>query len=160
MTTYPPVTLRGRPIDMRFSDAGIDFLKTWESCRLRAYQDQGGKWTIAWGHTLGVMPGEVIDQAQADRLLWGDLGPVHTCLASAVKVALAQCEYDALTDLVYNIGLEGFERSSLLKTLNAGDYARVTSEFYAWRFVDKVENKGLARRRMAESRVWRGGSYT
>ena len=36
------------------SQQGIDRIKKFESCRLTAYQDAAGVWTIGYGHTGSV----------------------------------------------------------------------------------------------------------
>ena len=52
------------------SQAGIDLIKSFEDCRLTAYQDSVGVWTIGYGHTNGVYAGMTITQAQAEEFLF------------------------------------------------------------------------------------------
>ena len=40
------------------SQQGIDRIKKFESCRLTAYQDAAGVWTIGYGHTGSVYAGD------------------------------------------------------------------------------------------------------
>ena len=42
---------------MRTSQTGIDLLKFFEGCELKAYQDSVGVWTIGYGHTKDVKSG-------------------------------------------------------------------------------------------------------
>ena len=58
---------------MRTSQDGIDLIKRFESCRLTAYQDFGGVWTIGWGHTKDVCEGMTVSQNEADACLVTDL---------------------------------------------------------------------------------------
>ncbi len=44
-----------------------------EGLSLRAYQDGGGVWTIGFGHTRGVKPGDVCSLAQAEGWLDDDI---------------------------------------------------------------------------------------
>lgn len=52
-----------------------------EGCRLKAYQDSGGIWTIGIGHTKGVTAGMQITPEQAAVFFAEDQGP----LLAAVK---------------------------------------------------------------------------
>lgn len=36
------------------SQAGVNLIKSFEGCRLTAYQDSAGVWTIGYGHTSGL----------------------------------------------------------------------------------------------------------
>lgn len=50
-----------------YSDAGLKLTKNFEGCRLSAYADQGGVWTVGYGHTgPGVHAGLTITQDQAN----------------------------------------------------------------------------------------------
>ena len=39
---------------------GLNLVKHFEGLRLKAYRDPVGKWTIGYGHTKGVFPGQKI----------------------------------------------------------------------------------------------------
>ncbi len=58
---------------MKTGQAGIDLIKKYEGCRLDAYKCPAGVWTIGYGHTGDVQPGQQITQAQADAILIVDL---------------------------------------------------------------------------------------
>ena len=58
---------------MKASRRLIDAIKRFEACRLTAYQDSVGVWTIGYGHTKGVKRGDKITQQQADEYLRADL---------------------------------------------------------------------------------------
>ena len=51
---------------MKASDKLIAYIRKAEGCRLTAYQDVAGVWTIGFGHTKGVKAGDRITQYQAD----------------------------------------------------------------------------------------------
>ena len=42
------------------TDAGLALIKNSEGLRLDSYQDPGRVWTIGYGHTFGVGPGQHI----------------------------------------------------------------------------------------------------
>ncbi|MFT0214133.1 lysozyme [Pseudomonas sp. F1_0610] len=58
---------------MKTSTAGIAFTKAWEGCKLAAYQDSVGVWTIGYSHTRTAKKGMTITQEQADALLLEDI---------------------------------------------------------------------------------------
>lgn len=141
---------------MEPSGACFSLIKRSEECRLTAYQDKGGVWTIGWGHTgADVGPGLVISQAWADWLLAQDVKKfwrqVQTLTAG---LPLQQGMVDGLTDFVFNEGAERLETSTLLKKLKAGDIAGAADEFLRWDYerVGGVETQDaeLEARRKAE----------
>jgi lysozyme len=117
--------------EMKTSDAGIKFLGQHEGCKLTAYQDTRGIWTIGYGHTPS-KEGETITQEQAEALLSLDVRSVERCIAVHCRAILTQPMFDALVSLVYNIGCGHFRDSTLLAMLNRGDYTGAADQFLAW----------------------------
>lgn len=122
-----------------------------EGCKLTAYKDLGGIWTIGYGHTgPDVFEGLTITPERALELLSDDLLHADAVVNRYVNVKITQNQFDALVDFVYNVGSGNFVQSSLLKFLNIGQSLLAAKEFERW---DKVGNKdvpGLLRRRLAE----------
>lgn len=140
---------------MKLSLNGQGFIKKWESCRLKAYLDGGGVWTIGWGHTgPEVRKGLVWTQQQADDTFTNDVAPREGYVNSLVKVKLTQNQFDALVSLVYNIGGTAFRNSTLLKLLNSGDYKSIPAQFWRWNMDNGIVIKGLTNRRKGESVVF------
>ena len=105
-----------------------DKLKQWEGLRLTAYKDSGGVLTIGYGHTgPDVKAGMTITEAQAEMLLMRDLSRFEQSVERSVKVPLTDNQFGALVSFAYNVGTEAFERSTLLKKLNEGDYTLLIS---------------------------------
>jgi lysozyme len=71
-----------------------------------------------------------------------------------VKVPLKQGQYDALVSFTYNEGAGKFQSSTLLKMLNAGNYAGAAGQFGAWVYGGGVELPGLVIRRQAEAAIF------
>ena len=141
---------------MRYSLNGLHLTEQFEQCRLVAYQDQGGIWTIAWGHTYRVYPGMTCTRMQADQWLLEDLVHATLTVNLLVNVVLTQDEFDALVDFVFNLGPEKFHGSTLLRLLNAGDYHGAAAQFDRWHFVAGKACAGLLRRRQIETREFEG----
>lgn len=143
---------------MDLSLAGLAHLKQFEGLRLQPYKDSGGLWTIGYGHLL--KSGEwwdSITEAQAAQLLADDVGTAEDAVNALVKVSMTQPQFDALVSFVYNVGVGAFRRSTLLRKLNAGDYAGAAGQFQLWRNAGGRVVQGLVNRRAAEVALFAGG---
>lgn len=91
---------------MKTSKTGLDLIKTFEGCRLKAYKCPADVWTIGYGHTgSDVKQGMVITQAEADRLLQQDLERFEkNVMKFNNKYHWTQNEFDALVSFAFNIG--------------------------------------------------------
>lgn len=136
---------------MNYSLNGFHLTEGFESCRLTAYQDSAGVWTIGWGHTRGVQPGDTCTQAQADAWLQEDIQWAVAAVNRLVTAAVNQNQFDAMVDFVFNAGEGNFAKSTLLRDVNAGDMAAADTEFARWDMAGGAHLAGLARRRAAEA---------
>ncbi|WP_416187225.1 lysozyme [Hafnia paralvei] len=144
---------------MQISGNGINLIKQFEGCRLTAYQDSVGVWTIGYGWTQPVDgkpvgKGISITQQKADDLLKQGVVQYEAGVHGLVTVQLNQNQYDALVDFAYNLGVNALKGSTLLKKLNAGDYAGAANEFTKWNKAGGKELAGLTRRREAEKSLF------
>lgn len=140
---------------MQTSDKGIALIKQFEGCKLTAYQDSVGVWTIGYGWTQPVdgkpiRAGMTIKQETAERLLKTGLVSYESEVSRLVKVGLNQGQFDALVSFTYNLGARSLSTSTLLRKLNAGDYAGAADEFLRWNKAGGKVLNGLTRRREAE----------
>lgn len=137
--------------NLKYSDAGLQLTKQFEGCRLTAYQDQVGIWTIGYGHTgAEITKGLTITEEQASALLAADVAGAVACVNQSVKVAINQNQFDALVDFVFNLGCAAFSQSTLLRLLNAGHLSDAAREFLRWNRAGDRIIPGLTRRRQAE----------
>jgi len=137
--------------DLTYSQQGLSLTEQFEGLRLAAYQDQVGVWTIGYGHTgPDVTPDLTITRDQAQSLLEQDVSKAVACVNNAVTVKLAQGQFDALVDFVFNLGAGAFEGSTLLRDLNAGNFNAAAAQFKLWDHAGGVVAAGLLRRREAE----------
>lgn len=136
---------------MDYSLKGKELTESFEGCRLTAYQDQIGRWTIGYGHTAGVYPGMVCTQEQADAWLIADIAWAVALVNHIVKVTLTQGEFDALVDFTFNLGSGNFQSSTLLKLVNQGDMEDAAKQFEQWDHAGGKVVAGLLRRRQAEA---------
>lgn len=97
-----------------------------------------------------------ITQAKAEAMLRCDVVRTETAVDNFVTAPLKQNQFDALVSLAYNIGLEAFKDSTLLKKLNARDYAGAADEFLRWNKAKGKVVAGLANRRERERAMFMG----
>lgn len=89
---------------MKISQRGIDLIKKFEGCRLTAYKDAVGVWTIGYGHTANVKQGMKITSEQAEELLKKDVEKFEKQVDKYSKYGFNQNQFDALVSFAFNIG--------------------------------------------------------
>ncbi len=144
---------------MKYSKSALSLVEKFEGCELKAYQDQGGIWTIGYGHTANVYPGMTITLQEAEMYAQQDLEIAEIYVNTFVKVELTQNEFDALVDFVFNLGGENFKTSTMLNLLNNGEYNLAADQFARW---DRCRGQivaGLLRRRTAEEECFLGKNF-
>ena len=141
---------------MKISQYGIDLIKHFEGCELQAYQCAAGVWTIGYGHTKGVQPGDEWSEDHANHMLEVELEEYENYVSTAVTVPLSQNQFDALVSWVYNLGNGNLTSSTMLKVLNSGDYAGVPAQIKRWNKAGGKVLEGLTRRRQAEADMFEG----
>jgi len=144
---------------MKISAAGIELLKQFEGCRLTAYQDSVGVWTIGFGTTAGVKEGQTISQVKAEEYLRFDLAIFEKAVTESLKVPVNQNQFDALVSFTYNVGVSAFRSSTLLNLINEKtDKKVVAAEFSKWVKAGNQTLPGLVSRRKAESELFLKGT--
>lgn len=154
---------------MTLSTQGEALIKEFEKCRLNAYQDSAGKWTIGWGSTYyengkAVKKGDKVAQWRADDLFKRIAQRFVNDVNSLTKgVFLKQNQFDALVSFAYNVGsdidldkiAEGLGDSTLLKlVLSDPASPDISKEFLKWNKSGGVVTSGLIRRRQAEAHLY------
>lgn len=116
----------------------------------------GDRPTIGFGTTGGVRMGDTITPPKALERKLRDVQAFEGAIKQCVHVPLYQHEYDAYVSLSYNIGSKAFCGSTLVRKLNAQDYAVACKELLRW---DKFKGKsvrGLTLRREREYKMCMG----
>jgi len=138
-----------------YSPSGLALTEGFEGLRLMSYQDVAGVWTVGYGHTgVGVRPSLAITPAEAQILLQSDIAASVACVNIAVNAAINQNQFDALVDFCFNVGRGNFLQSTLLRNLNAGDFAGAVEQFGAWVYAGCEVVSGLVRRRQVEAALF------
>ncbi|WP_337013859.1 lysozyme [Pantoea sp. AS142] len=139
---------------MKISASGLNLIKQFEGLRLQAYQCSARVWTIGYGHTAGVEPGDIITAEQADALLLEDVLEAERSVSRYISAPLTQHQFDALVSFTFNVGSGNLRTSTLLKKLNTGDYSGAAGEFLRWVNASGKKLPGLVRRREAEKTLF------
>lgn len=95
--------------------------------------------TIGFGTTEGVHMGDTTTPPKAMVRALADVGKYEGAVKRCVHVPLHQYEYDAFINLAYNIGGGAFCGSTIVKKLNAQDYAGACNAILQWRYVGDVD---------------------
>lgn len=146
---------------MKTSVIGRNLIQRFEGFRSEAYLCPAGVWTIGYGHTAGVKPGDTCTPDEADEFLKQDLRTAENTVNAQYLDHLNQCQFDALVSFVYNVGSGNFTSSTLLKKLKKDTSAtrELEAEWKKWKYANKVELKGLVRRRAAEWSLYKNGFF-
>ena len=144
---------------MQLSKTGIELLKHFEGCELKAYQASVGVWTIGYGHTKGIYEGLEITQSEAEKMLIDELPEYEGYITDKVVPMLQQHEFDALVCWVYNLGPTNLSSSTMLKKLNAGEFKEVPFQMKRWDKAGGQPLLGLTRRRNAEALLFKGEQW-
>jgi lysozyme len=146
---------------MVLGDAGKKLIESFEQCRLEAYQDQRGIWTIGWGHTgHEVVQGLKYTQDQAESTLTLDTALAAACVTHSVTACINQAEFDAMVSLCFNIGAGNFHNSTFVKVMNNGGGIQAEHDaFIEWDHTNSRVNPGLERRRLAEWKLFTTGVF-
>lgn len=137
----------------------ITLIKKWEGCKLNAYLDSGGVWTIGYGTTFypdgtRVKEGDTCTQEQADAWLHGHVNDLVFELLNEVKVTLNANQIKALVCFIYNIGMGAFKKSTMLRLINDGKVLEASEQFIRWNKDNGVVVPGLTNRRLDEKKLF------
>ena len=140
-------------------DAVLAVIKKWEGCKLKAYKDGGGVWTIGYGTTFypdgsKVKAGDVCTMEQAEQWLQIHCNNLVFEILHEVKSTLKENQLTALVCFVYNIGMGAFKKSTMLKLLNEGKYGEAAGQFPRWNKDNGKEVQGLTNRRLDEQKLF------
>jgi GH24 family phage-related lysozyme (muramidase) len=134
---------------MKISQRGIDLIKEFEGCKLTAYKDAVGVWTIAYGHTKNVKQGMKITQEQAEELLKKDLAEYEAKVEKYDKYNWNQNQFDALVSFAYNIGSIDQLTSNGRRAIKT-----ISEKILEYNKAGGKTLEGLVRRRKAEKKLF------
>ena len=154
-------------LQFRIPQCGVDLIKEFEGCHLNAYPDPlTGKEpiTIGWGSTKDFNGttfklGRRITREYADKLLMFDLE--KRFLPSLQKIPywneMNERQQGALLSFAYNLGARfygSYGFNTISRVLRNKEWGNVPNTLYMYRNPGTRVERGLARRRIAEGKLW------
>jgi lysozyme len=140
------------------SRAAVDLIKRFEGYRQKAAQLPDGRWTIGYGHTADRPRGRSVSEKDAEALLLYDLISVAHAVNEHTYAPLNQNQFDALVCFAFNIGVDNFLRSGVLRRINEGSLLQAACAMEMWRKADfegeRIVIDALVRRRSAEKTLF------
>lgn len=130
----------------------LELIKKYEGFSSQAYKCPAGVWTVGWGHTgHDVNKDTILTPEEAELMLKKEVENLQEQILFLLDNKPTANELDALTSLVYNVGLGAFKKSRLLKRINLKENGELISK--EWIEFNKANGKiikGLLRRRAEE----------
>ena len=131
-------------------------IKPWEGLETEAYPDIVGVWTVCYGETKGVRPGQKFTKAECEdklftRVTADDYRPLTKCIAGFETKPV---EWQASSiSVAYNIGVGAACKSTAAQLAREG---KMRESCQAWTRFNRAGGKvvkGLVNRRAAELRL-------
>lgn len=136
---------------MKISKKGIDLIKQFEGCRLKAYKCPAGVPTIGYGHTKNVKMGDVITQDEAYQLLLNDIVKYEDRVNKYnYKYKFTQNQFDALVSFAFNVGSIDQLTANGTRTLDI-----ISEKILLYNKGGGKTLAGLVKRRKAEQKLFK-----
>ncbi|MBL1208257.1 glycoside hydrolase family protein [Geminocystis sp. GBBB08] len=147
------------PFERKINQRGLDLIKEFEGFRNQAYICPAGIPTIGYGSTFyldgrKVKMGDRISKEEAEKLLIRTVQTFADGVSKVIKVPLTSNQFSALVSLCFNIGVGAFQKSTLVKVLNQGNYSEAANQFLRWNRGGGKVLAGLTRRRTRERQLF------
>jgi lysozyme len=146
---------------VRAGDAAYRLIRKWEGFRTAPYQCSAGVWTIGIGTTRYPDGSPVterspdVTEAQALLLLKDYVHKqIEPKLSDLVGDLVNRNQYDALVSFIYNVGMGAFERSTMLRCIQAHMLVEASNEFLRWNKAGGKVLAGLIARRKDEKTLF------
>lgn len=148
------------------TEKGKTILRQFEGCRLTAYKCPAGYFTIGYGNRYyadgtPVCEGDKIDQETANKLFDLTLEKfekqVRLLLGDTLNATLPKEAIDPLISFSFNVGVNAFAKSTLLKKIkeNKLNFDAIEAEFNKWNKAGGKVLSGLVKRRKAEFQMYK-----
>jgi len=152
----PDAADAGEPYTLaKFDAVAVPLIAKWEGLRLEAYQDIVGVWTVCYGETKGVRPGDRYTKAQCEAMLAREVREyregLHRYFTAETKAQRLTPHRDAAyTSLAYNAGVRAIGKSTATRRINAGNIAGGCKALSWWNKAGGRVIRGLVNRRAEE----------
>jgi lysozyme len=131
----------------------LPIIKQWEGRSLVAYTDIVGVWTICDGETRGVRPGDTVTAEQCDRMTEAAVAEYEAAIRPCLPEVMPHKTRAAFVVTAYNIGVDGFCKSTMARKARAGDLRGACEALMMWTKAKGKVVRGLVNRRTAERKL-------
>jgi len=140
--------------NLAVKESTLALIREFEGFSTKAYWDYS-RWSIGYGsgtllNGAIVKAGDVITKAEGEALLKRDADFAAKYVNAWVTSAINQNQFDALVSFTYNCGIGNFQKSNLLKVVNAAplNFAAIKAAFTESKYT--TANRGARRTKEAE----------
>lgn len=109
-----------------------------EGLSLTTYKDSAGIPTICYGETKGVKMGQRATLSDCQKQLIQSAGG-HAKALDGLPMQLSDVALLGALDFTYNVGVAGFNGSSVKRHLKSLDYASAAKAVLDWRYISKYQ---------------------
>jgi len=142
-----------------FDAVAVPLIAKWEGLRTEAYLDtiaSPNVWTVCYGETKGVKPGDSYTEAQCRDMLAREVreyrAGLHRYFTPETRAERLTAHRDAAyTSLAYNAGVQSIGKSTATRRLNAGDIRGGCEAIGWWNKAGQRVVRGLVNRRADET---------
>ena len=147
--------------DADFIAIAFPLIAKWEGLRLEAYRDIVGVWTVCYGETKGVRPGDRYTAEECAAMLRAEIFDYRDRLRPSftddtVAHRLPPARDAAFSSVAYNVGVGAFGKSTAVRRLNAGDIVGACQAITWWNKAGNRVIRGLVNRRAEEQALCLG----
>jgi lysozyme len=140
---------------MQTNEAGLKLIKGFEGLRLRAHCRPSGTWEIGYRHTRTAKPGQVITEAEADRLLREDLREFEEGVEKVLKGApTTSNQFSAMVSLAFDVGIGAFRWLMVPYLHKQGQTAKAACAFTEFDAPKSKIPPEIIRRREAQAKLY------
>lgn len=160
MAGAPPATVEAgaEPVWSEIEPIAVPLVARWEGLRPEAYLDTIASppvWTVCYGETDNVTPGEIRTVEECERGLSVGLhrywtGWVNTLPEETVMHYLTPHRHAAFSSFSWNVGIAGAAGSTATARLNRGDIPGACEAMTWWNRAGGIVIRGLVNRRNEE----------
>jgi lysozyme len=115
-------------------------------------------YSIGLGHQIQPSESKLMTARLSDdevlQIFKKDIEGIRNSMNKVIKVPINKNQQLALLSLRYNIGGPAFDKSTLLRQLNAGNFNDASMRFAEWRLSEGKINQGLVNRRERERQLF------
>lgn len=131
----------------------LSLVPQFEGTFLKTYRDPIGVATYCTGATKGAVMGRTYTPEECSDVLAMDLHEHAEGITKCIAVPLTENQRAAFVSFAFNVGVGAFCGSTLVRTLNAGDYGAACAQLSRWTMAGGQVWPGLVKRRAAERKL-------